>query len=85
VSGGQVGALNLGTGTGHSVMQVIDTVQRVSGREVRVVRGPRRPGDPPRLVASPDAAARVLGWRATRRSLEEIVRDAFLVRSATHR
>jgi len=80
-SGGEVGALNLGTGHGHSVEQVIEMVQRVSSREVRVVRGPRRPGDPPRLVASPERAARVLGWRAKRRSLEEIVRDAWQVRS----
>lgn len=80
-SGSEVGALNLGTGQGHSVEQVIDTVQRVSGREVRVVRGPRRPGDPPRLVASPERAARILRWRAKRQSLEEIVRDAWQVRS----
>jgi UDP-glucose 4-epimerase len=80
-SGSEVGALNLGTGQGHSVEQVIDTVQRVSGREVRVLRGPRRPGDPPRLIASPDRAARILGWRAKRSSLEEIVRDAWQVRS----
>jgi len=81
-SGSQVGALNLGTGHGHSVEQVIDMVRRVSGREVRVVRGPRRPGDPPRLVASPERAAHVLGWRAKRHSLEEIVRDAWQARSA---
>jgi UDP-glucose 4-epimerase len=81
-SGGKVGSLNLGTGQGHSVNQVIETVERVSGRPVRVVRGPRRPGDPPRLVASADRAAEVLGWRAKRSSLEEIVRDAWRVRSA---
>jgi UDP-glucose 4-epimerase len=81
-SGCQVGALNLGTGHGHSVQQVIDMVRRVSGREVRAVPGPRRPGDPPRLVASPERAARVLGWRAKRHSLEEIVRDAWRARSA---
>jgi UDP-glucose 4-epimerase len=80
-SGSQVGALNLGTGQGHSVEQVIDTVQRVSGREVRVVRGPRRPGDPPRLIASPEGAARILKWRAKRPSLDEIVGDAWQVRS----
>ena len=80
--GGDGGAFNLGTGQGHSVAQVIETVRRVSGREVRVVHGPRRPGDPPRLVASPERAARVLGWRARRVSLEEIVRDAWQARSA---
>jgi UDP-glucose 4-epimerase len=80
--GGEGGAFNLGTGQGHSVAQVIETVRRVTGREVRVVRGPRRAGDPPRLIASPERAARVLGWRARRGSLEQIVRDAWQVRSA---
>jgi UDP-glucose 4-epimerase len=81
-SGGEGGAFNLGTGEGHSVKQIIDVVRRVSGREVRVLHGPRRPGDPPRLVASPERAARVLGWRARRVLLEEIVRDLWQVRSA---
>jgi UDP-glucose 4-epimerase len=76
------GAFNLGTGEGHSVAEVIDVVRRVSGREVRVLRGARRAGDPPRLVASPERAARVLGWRAKRRALEDIVRDVWQVRSA---
>jgi UDP-glucose 4-epimerase len=81
-AGGEGGAFNLGTGEGHSVAQVVDAVQRVSGREVRVVRGSRRAGDPPRLVASPERAARVLGWRAKRTRLEDIVRDVWQVRSA---
>jgi UDP-glucose 4-epimerase len=80
--GGEVGALNLGTGSGHSVAQVIDTVRKVSGREVPVLRGARRAGDPPRLVASPARAAQVLGWKARRASLEEIVRDVWQVRSS---
>jgi UDP-glucose 4-epimerase len=81
-SGGEGGAFNLGTGEGQSVAHVIDVVRRVSGREVRVVQGPRRAGDPPRLVASPERAARVLGWRAKRVRLEDIVRDLWQVRSA---
>ncbi len=81
-AGGEGGAFNLGTGEGHSVAEVVDVVQRVSGREVRVVHGPRRAGDPPRLVASPERAARVLGWRAKRGRLEDIVRDVWQVRSA---
>jgi UDP-glucose 4-epimerase len=83
-SGGEGGAFNLGTGEGHSVKQIIDVVRRVSGREVRVLHGPRRPGDPPRLVASPERAARVLGWRARRVLLEEIVGDLWRVRSSRH-
>jgi UDP-glucose 4-epimerase len=49
----------------------------VTGRDIPVVTGPRRAGDPPELVASADRAARVLGWTAKRSSLEEIVRDAW--------
>jgi UDP-glucose 4-epimerase len=81
-AGGSSGAFNLGTGRGHSVREVIETVKRVSGREVPVVMGARREGDPPSLVASADRAARVLGWKAKRTSLEEIVRDAWAWRSA---
>jgi UDP-glucose 4-epimerase len=80
--GGEGGAINLGTGAGHSVAQVIDVARRVTGRTIRVEKGPRRDGDPPRLVASVERAARVLGWRAQRATLEQIVRDAWTVRSA---
>jgi len=75
--GGESGAFNLGTGAGHSVREVIDAAQRVSGREVPVVMGARRAGDPPILVASPARAERVLAWRATRSSLDAILADAW--------
>ncbi|HEX8796124.1 MAG TPA: UDP-glucose 4-epimerase GalE [Polyangiaceae bacterium] len=80
--GGESGAINLGTGAGHSVAEVIDVARRVTGRTIQVEKGPRRSGDPPRLVASVERAARVLGWRAQRATLEQIVRDAWTVRSA---
>lgn len=76
--GGESGPFNLGTGQGHSVREVIDVAKRVTRRDIPVVIGPRRPGDSPELVASADRAARVLGWRARRSSLEEIVRDAWV-------
>lgn len=76
-SGGQSGAFNLGTGQGHSVEQVMESARRVTGRSIPVVYGPRRAGDPPRLIAAVDHAERVLGWRAKRPSLEEIMRDAW--------
>jgi UDP-glucose 4-epimerase len=79
--GGAGGAFNLGTGQGHSVAEVIETVRRVTGREVAVARGARRAGDPPSLVASPQRARAVLGWSARRTSLEEIVRDAWRSRA----
>jgi UDP-glucose 4-epimerase len=81
-AGGDGGVFNLGTGVGHSVAEVIEVARRVTGREIRVEYGPRRPGDPAWLVASPDRAARVLGWRAKRASLEPIVRDAWRARSS---
>ena len=83
--GGESSAFNLGTGVGHSVSEVIETVRRVSGREVPVEVGPRRAGDPPTLVASCQRAARVLGWRAERPSLERIVKDAWTFHSGAIR
>jgi UDP-glucose 4-epimerase len=77
VGGGESGAFNLGTGQGHSVRAVIEAASRVTKREIPVVRGPRRAGDPPFLVASAAKAARVLGWTAKRTSLDAIVRDAW--------
>ncbi|MFL1377565.1 UDP-glucose 4-epimerase GalE [Nocardiopsis protaetiae] len=67
---------NLGTGGGHSVREVIDTVRAVTGRPVAVEDGPRRPGDPSVLVASNDRARTELGWEP-RRSLTGTVADAW--------
>jgi UDP-glucose-4-epimerase GalE len=70
-------ALNLGTGAGHSVRQVVDAVVRVSGRAVPTVESPRRPGDPPELVAEPARARDVLGWTCQFAELETIVHHAW--------
>lgn len=67
---------NLGAGCGHSVLEVIDTVGRLLGRPVRVVKGRRRPGDPAALVADISLAYRVLGWRPLRSSLAEQIGSA---------
>src|SRR6185503_17171495 len=56
-------ALNLGTGRGHSVREVVVAVERVTGRRVPAQFGPRRPGDPAQLVAGSTRAAEVLGFR----------------------
>src|SRR5205823_8598713 len=69
-------ALNLGTGQGYSVMEVINTVERITGRAVPRSIAPRRAGDPPALVADSKRAQQVLGWRP-RRSLQEIVSTAW--------
>lgn len=68
--------VNLGSGHGYSVREVLEAVRRVTGREVPAVELPRRDGDPPVLVASNSRAARELGWSPTR-GLDEIVGDAW--------
>ena len=70
-------ALNLGTGQGFSVREVIAAAERASSRKVAWRRAPRRPGDPPVLVADPRRAAEVLGWRPRRSDLDTIMRTAF--------
>lgn len=67
--------LNLGTGTGFSNKQVVETVQKVSGVKLEPKIGPRRPGDPPELVADPGAANLLLGWKPERSDLESIVAE----------
>ena len=76
-AGGPSTAFNLGTGSGHSVREVIATVESVSGRAVPVQEVGRRSGDPPRLVADASKAARILGWRAQQSSLPEIIQTAW--------
>src|SRR6476661_258913 len=71
-------AINLGTGRGHSVKEVIDTVARVGGRAVPAIESPRRPGDPPELVAAPTRARDVLGWTCRYPDIETIVRHAWV-------
>jgi UDP-glucose 4-epimerase len=78
--GGASSAFNLGTGRGHSVREVIDAARRITGREIPTALGARREGDPPVLVASADRAKKVLGWEATRSSLDRIVADAWRAR-----
>lgn len=68
-------ALNVGTGVGSSVLDVITAVERISGREVPRVLGPRRAGDPVATFADPTEAERLLGWRA-RYGLDEIIATA---------
>ncbi len=71
------GAYNLGTGIGVSVSDVIGMVRQVTGREVKVVRGPRRPGDPERLLADARLAEQDLGWKPHHSSLQNIVETAW--------
>ncbi|HSD61880.1 MAG TPA: UDP-glucose 4-epimerase GalE, partial [Burkholderiales bacterium] len=74
--GGASTALNLGTGIGHSVREVIAAVERASGRIVPAREAPRRAGDPPQLVAAPGRAREVLGWEPTHSDIDTIVSTA---------
>jgi UDP-glucose-4-epimerase GalE len=69
-------ALNLGTGKGNSVLEVIHAAEAATGQPVRRKIGPRRPGDPPALIADPSKAKEVLGWTA-QRNLTDIVNSAW--------
>ena len=69
-------ALNLGTGRGHSVREVLAMIKQVTGREVPSRLAAPRPGDPPELVADPRRAESLLDWKA-KRSLEDIVATAW--------
>jgi len=75
--GGESRAFNLGTGEGRSVLEVVASVERVSSRPIASRKCPRRPGDPPILVADSRAAREVLGWNPRYSDLEIIVRSAW--------
>lgn len=68
---------NLGNGRGYSVLEVLKTVEKVTGRPVPFEMGPRRAGDPAVLVASAEKAGRELGWKPQKPDLTEIVSDAW--------
>jgi UDP-glucose-4-epimerase GalE len=69
-------AVNIGTGQGHSVREIVAAVERALGRPVPHAVGPRRAGDPPSLVADPSQAKALLGWEPQCSDLDAIVRDA---------
>jgi UDP-glucose 4-epimerase len=76
LGGGESTVLNLGTGTGTTVKELIDTIRRTTNRPFEVEIAPRRPGDAPCLVANNARASEVLGWRPLR-TLDEIVHSAW--------
>jgi UDP-glucose-4-epimerase GalE len=78
---GDFAAFNIGTGDGHSVLQVIKAVSNAAGREVPFTVGPPRIGDPPSLVADPSQARDILNWN-WQYSLDDIVSTAFRWRSS---
>lgn len=74
---GRQGFYNLGNGEGYSVREVIGMCEKVSGKKIRAIEKPRRPGDPPRLVASAERAIKELGWKPKYPKLEDIVSTAW--------
>ena len=75
-NGGSNAAVNLATGRGYSVREIIAAVTRAVGHEVPYREAPRRPGDPPALIADPVLAHSVLGWRAECSDLDTIISTA---------
>ncbi len=71
------GPFNLGNGDGYSVKQVVDIAREVTGKPIKAEVAPRRPGDPPRLIAAADKAKTVLGWKPKYPDLKTIVEHAW--------
>jgi UDP-glucose-4-epimerase GalE len=69
--------LNLGVGRGYSIREVIKTAEQVTGKAIAVKDGPRRPGDPPTLVAAADRARQALGWAPRYPELRQIIETAW--------
>jgi UDP-glucose 4-epimerase len=74
---GKQGFYNLGNGEGYSVREVIKMCEKVSGKSIKAIEKPRRPGDPPRLVAAANKAFDELGWKPKFPKLEDIVSTAW--------
>lgn len=77
LDGGSSRAFNLGTGKGFSVCEVVDRLQRIARCSINTRLEPRRPGDPPILIADAHAATEILSWRPMHSSLDEILSTAW--------
>jgi len=71
------GFYNLGTGGGSSVREIIAACRKITGRKIGTIEKPRRPGDPPRLIASSEKIKKELGWRPQFQSLDAIIESAW--------
>ncbi|NOY82729.1 MAG: UDP-glucose 4-epimerase GalE [Kiritimatiellaeota bacterium] len=78
----EVGSLNLGSGSGSSVQEIIDMARRITGHPIPAEIAPRRPGDPPRLISDSTAARGVLGWTPQFDDIHAIVESAWKWRLA---
>ena len=83
-SGGDSTAVNLGTGRGFSVKEIIEAVEEVTGKKVPVEYGPRRAGDPAELICQPAKAKAVLGWEAEHKDPKSHIQSAWNWMSQPH-
>src|SRR5882672_6626008 len=74
---GKSGFFNLGNGDGYSVKQVIQTCEQITGKKIPAIEKPRRPGDPPKLVAGATKAITELGWKPKFPKIEDIIATAW--------
>lgn len=74
---GKQGFFNLGNGDGYSVRQVIETCEQITGTKIPAIEKPRRPGDPPKLVAAAHKAINELGWKPQYPKLQDIISTAW--------
>ena len=77
LNGGASDQFNVGTGTGHTVREMVQAVEAVTGKKVPYTIGPRREGDPARLVAASDKLRTKLGWKPQYADLRTIVEHAW--------
>lgn len=76
-NGGESDVFNLGSSTGYSVKEMIDTARKVTGHPIPAIVAPRRAGDPGSLVASSNKAKNILGWEPKRNQVHQIIKDAW--------
>lgn len=84
LAGGRSGAFNVGTGAGHTVLEVVQAVEDITGKKVPLDIGPRRDGDAPLLVANSDKLKNALGWKPRYPELRDIVETAYLFEQKRH-
>jgi UDP-glucose 4-epimerase len=81
---GALGPINLGTGRGYSVKEIVTEVERITGHTIPLVPGDPRPGDPPVLVADPKSARQVLGVQPSHSDLATIIESAWRWHQKAH-
>ena len=77
LNGSPSGFYNLGTGHGHSVLEVIENVSKITGINIPFISVGRRAGDPPVLVASNEKAVNEIGWKPKYTHLDDIIQTAW--------